>query len=139
MKPSTSELVFTATPLSVARAMLFVLLVIVLAWLAWRRSGWRKSIGWLELLRVLVAVGIAITLNQPEWRETFLPETKPLVAVLHDLSGSMETRDGLDPDHPAGEARTRLEAAAPLLDPALWKPLAERMDVVMEPFNRSVM
>ncbi len=70
MKPSTSELVFTATPLSVAGAMLFVLLVIVLAWLAWRRSGWRKSIGWLELLRVLVAVGIAITLNQPEWRET---------------------------------------------------------------------
>jgi hypothetical protein len=137
MKLSTSELVFTATPLSVAGAMLFVLLVIVLAWLAWRRSGWRKSIGWLELLRVLVAVGIAITLNQPEWRETFLPETKPLVAVLHDLSGSMETRDGLDPDHPAGEARTRLEVAAPLVDPALWKPLAERMDVVMEPFSSS--
>ena len=135
MKPATSELVFTHTPASVVGALLFVLVVVVLAFIAWRRSGWRTTICILECLRILVAVGIAITLNQPEWRETFKPESKPVIAVLHDVSGSMETRDILNPKEPAAEARTRLETAAPLTDPALWKPLAERMDTVIEPFS----
>ena len=135
MKPATSELVFTHTTTSVVGALLFVLVVALLALLAWRRSGWRTSIGILEILRVLVAVGIAITLNQPEWRETFKPNSKPVVAVLHDVSGSMETRDILNPKDPGAEARTRLETAAPLTDPALWKPLAERMDTVIESFS----
>ena len=135
MKPATSELVFTHTTTSVVGALLFVLVVALLALLAWRRSGWRTSIGILEILRVLVAVGIAITLNQPEWRETFKPNSKPVVAVLHDVSGSMETRDILNPQDPGAEARTRLETAAPLTDPALWKPLAERMDTVIESFS----
>ena len=135
MKPATSELVFTHTTTSVVGALSFVLVVALLALLAWRRSGWRTSIGILEILRVLVAVGIAITLNQPEWRETFKPNSKPVVAVLHDVSGSMETRDILNPKDPGAEARTRLETAAPLTDPALWKPLAERMDTVIESFS----
>lgn len=135
MKPSTSELVFNLSSLSIWGAVLFVLLVIGLALMAWKRSGWRGSIGLLECLRVLVAVGIAITLNQPEWRETFQPDFKPVVAVLHDVSGSMETRDILDPVLPNAEARTRQETAAPLAVPSLWQPLAARMDVVMEPFS----
>jgi uncharacterized membrane protein len=135
MKPATSELVFTHTPASVVGALLFVMVVVVLAFIAWRRSGWRTSIGILECLRILVAVGIAITLNQPEWRETFKPESKPVIAVLHDVSGSMETRDILNPKDPAAEARSRLETAAPLTDPKLWQPLAERMDTVIESFS----
>ncbi len=137
MKPSSSELVFTHTPFSVWGAILFVLVVTVLAFMAWRRSGWRTSIGWLELLRILVAIGIAVTLNQPEWRETFQPDSKPVVVVLHDLSGSMETRDVADPDNPSGAPQTRQETAARLADPALWQPLAARMDIVVEPFSSS--
>lgn len=132
---SSSELVFNFTPLSVAISAGFILLVAALAFLAWKRSGWRATIGWLEALRVLIAAGIALTLNQPEWHETFEPESRPVVAVLHDVSGSMETRDVLDPDDPAGEARTRAEVASPLTDPALWQPLAERMDTVTEGFS----
>ncbi|MDB6071033.1 MAG: hypothetical protein JWL81_2204, partial [Verrucomicrobiales bacterium] len=124
MKPSTSELVFTPTPFSIWGSVAFLALVIFLAFTAWRRSGWRGSIGLLETLRILVAAGIALTLNQPEWRETFLPGFKPVVAVLHDASGSMETRDILKPGDAQAEPATRLEAAAPLTDPKLWEPLA---------------
>lgn len=72
--------------------------------MGWKRSGWRASIGWLELLRVLIAVAIAITLNQPEWRETFKPDSKPVLAILRDVSGSMETTDVTDPANPAAPA-----------------------------------
>ncbi len=137
MKASTTELVFTHTPASLALSVIFVLTVMVLAFTGWRRSGWRPAIGWLECVRVLVALGIAITLNQPEWRETFKPESKPVVVVMHDTSGSMETQDCVNPADPAAPARTRLEAAAPLLVPQLWDPVRARMDVVIEPFSSS--
>ncbi len=132
---NSAELVFTHTPASLAISVAFVLVVMVLAFLGWRRSGWRTSIGWLELCRVLVALGIAITLNQPEWRETFEPETKPVLTILHDVSGSMETRDVIDHVSDSGDPLTRLEAAAPLTDSKLWSPLDPRMDVVIEPFS----
>lgn len=134
---ASRELLFTPTGLSLALSIGFVLLVMVLAFLSWKRSGWRKSIGWLEFLRVLVAVCIAITLNQPEWRETFKPESKPVVAVLHDVSGSMETQDVLNPTEPTAEAKTRLETAKPLAEPSLWDPLRQRMDIVIEAFSSS--
>jgi hypothetical protein len=137
MTASTRELVFTHTPLSLTVSVGFVLVVAVLAFTGWKRSGWRAAIGWLEFLRVLVAIGIAVTLNQPEWRETFKPDTKPVVAVLHDTSGSMETQDVVSAADPAAPAKSRTEAAAPLIDPALWNPLRQRMDVVIEPFSSS--
>jgi uncharacterized membrane protein len=135
MTPSSRELVFTHTQGSLTAAVIFVGVVVVLAVLGWKRSGWRGSIGILELLRVLVAIGIALTLLQPEWRETFKPETKPVVAVLHDASGSMETRDVVNAADPAAEAKLRTDATAPLIDPALWTSLRQRMDIVIEPFN----
>lgn len=137
MTSTTRELVFTQTPISVTVSVVFVAVVAVLAFTGWKRSAWRTSIGWLEFLRVLVAAGIAITLNQPEWRETFKPDTKPVLAVLHDVSGSMETRDVMVAGDPAAEAKSRLEAATPLTDPALWNSLRQRMDLVIEPFSSS--
>lgn len=137
MTASSREIVFTHTPLSLTASVVFVAVVAVLALIGWRRSGWRRSIGWLEFLRVLVAAGIAITLNQPEWRETFKPDTRPVVAVLHDTSGSMETVDIVNPTDPSAAAKSRAESAAPLAGAALWNPLRERMDVVIEPFSSS--
>jgi hypothetical protein len=137
MNPSSGELVFNTTPFSLTASALFVFVVIVLAFVGWKQNGWRASIGWLEFLRVLVALAIAVTLNQPEWHETFQPETKPVVAVLHDVSGSMETRDLIDAANPADDPIARTEAAAPLTDPALWEPVQVRMDAVIEPFSSS--
>lgn len=135
MTPSSRALVFTHTPASLAASVSFVVLVMVLAALAWWRSGFRAVTGWLELLRVLIAIGVAVMLNQPEWRETFKPESKPVLAVLWDQSRSMETRDVLDAQAPGTEPRSRTESVAPLADAATWEPLRTRMEVVIEAFS----
>jgi hypothetical protein len=137
MKSAEQSLVFTHTPVSVGVAVAFVLIIAALAWLAWRRSGFRPVTGLLEGLRVLIAVLIALTLNQPEWREIFKPESKPTLVILADTSHSMETRDVIDAANPAAEPKSRAELAQPLIDPAAWKELAPRMDVVVEPFSSS--
>jgi hypothetical protein len=135
MKPASQSLVFTHTPASVAVAVALVLIVAGLACMAWRRSGYRTAVGLLEALRLLIAIGIALTLNQPEWRELFKPESKPTLAVLVDASRSMETSDVSDPGNPGAELRSRAEQAKPLTDLAAWKEIAQRMDVVVEPFS----
>src|SRR5690606_2718012 len=103
--------------------------------LAWQRSGYRLRTGLLEGLRVLIAILIAVTLNQPEWREIFMPETKPTLVVLTDTSRSMETRDMIDPANPATEPKSRTELAAALKDTAAWREVEQKMDVVMESFS----
>lgn len=138
MTPTSQSLEFSPTPMAWAAGIGFVLVVMVLAFIGWRRSGWKASIGALELLRILIAVSIAVTLMQPEWREIYEPEHRPVVAVLADQSGSMETRDVIDPAAAAGNApKARSEIAAPLLDPAAWAGLSDRLDVVMQPFSSS--
>ena len=135
MTPTSQSLVFTATPLSLTVSIAFVLAVAVLALMAWRRSARKGWTAWLEALRVLIAVCIAITLNQPEWREVFEPDYKPTLAVLTDISHSMDTKDVLDPKQPAAEPKSRSESTKPLADPAAWQALQGRMDVVQETFS----
>ncbi len=119
MKPASQSIVFSHTPVSIAVAIGFVLIVAGLAFFAWRRSGYRRSTGLLEAIRVFIAICIAVTLNQPEWREIFLPECKPTVVILADSSHSMETRDVIDPANPsAGPCKI----AAPRWSPRLLTP-----------------
>ena len=133
--PSSQSLVWTHTPLTAAVAVAFVLAVASLGWLAWQRSGYRRATGWLEALRLLIAVFIALTLFQPEWREVFKPDFKPTLTILVDDSHSMDTRDIIDPAHPGDDPRSRAETARPLANLAAWKEIAGRMDVVVEPFS----
>ena len=135
MKPSSQSLVFTSTAGSLALGVGLVLGIAGLGWLAWKRSGYRASTGWLEALRTLIAILIAVTLNQPEWREVFRPTTKPTLAVLVDVSRSMETRDVIDAHQPDAEPRSRAQAAQPLTATAAWRSIAQRLDVVVEPFS----
>src|SRR5690606_18947175 len=122
---------------SITISVAFVLIVLVLAFMAWQRSGYRARTGVLEGLRVLIAILIAVTLNQPEWREIFEPDTKPTLVVLTDTSRSMETQDIIDPANPAAEPKSRTQQAAPLVDMVTWQPLTARMDVVQETFSSS--
>jgi hypothetical protein len=135
---TSSQLTFVTTPGTVVLGVLIVLTTAVLAYLGWQRAVKKKAIGWLELLRVLVAACIAITLNQPEWRETFKPDQRPTVAVLYDVSKSMDTRDVIDEAQPSAAPASRAESIAKLTDQALWQPLTQRMDVVIEPFSSSL-
>lgn len=131
---STQTLTFLWTPWSAGLAAGVVLLAAGLCFAAWRRSGYSRAQGMLELFRLALVTLMAVTLNQPEWVEEFRPDDKPAVAVLWDDSPSMGTRDVPVSSGGSG-AITRREAIAKLIDDATWAPLRERMNVIVEPFS----
>ena len=89
----THNLTFLWTTWSAAISIGVVLLAAAFCWIAWRRSGYARSQGLLELLRLAMIVLMAVVFNQPEWVEEFRPTEKPAIAVLWDDSTSMNTRD----------------------------------------------
>ena len=124
------------TTVSLIGSLLVIAATAVLGWLAWRASGWRRSIGLLELFRLALVCLVALLFNQPEWIEQFRPREKPTVYVLADRSPSMETRDVLPEEGDTtvgGQAQTRQEALAPLLDAESWKSVSERLEVIIQP------
>jgi hypothetical protein len=140
----TESLRFFSTPWTVGLAAALVAATAVVAFISWRRSGYAAGQGLLELLRVAIATLVAVLLNQPEWVAEYRPTVRPVVAVLHDASRSMDTQDvvaaptGGAPTaggRPGGTARSRREAVAPLAAAEFWAPLAGRFDVVVEPFS----
>ena len=136
--PASSQLTFITTPGTVALGVVIVLVTAVLAYLGWRRAVKKKLRGWLELLRVLIVLCIAITLNQPEWRETFKPDQRPALAILYDTSKSMETHDVMNEVEPSSPPVSRAASIAKWKDPAVWKTLEQRMDIVVEPFSSTL-
>lgn len=137
MTPSTQSLTFTHTPLSLGLGAAFVIAIAALGYLAAKRTRFRTSACLLESLRLLIACAIAVSLNQPEWRQIFLPEFKPTLALLPDVSRSMETRDVTDPQNPSAEPGSRSETVRRLIDPGLWQALSSKFDIVQEPFASS--
>lgn len=133
MKPS---FLYTNGTLLLSAAVLAIALTI--SYIAWKRSGFSRGIGILELLRVVCIALVLITLNQPEFVEQIEPDQRPTLAILHDTSGSMQTRDVLDPQYPTRKPRTRAEAIAPVLDEATWNAVRDRMDVVFVPFSSAL-
>ena len=125
---------FQSTPLTIFVSLVVMVLVCVLAFYAWKRSGYRRSVLLLELLRVAV-VGLAVfLLNQPETVTQFVPSDKPTVVVLGDASQSMATKDvGLESSSDE-LLRTRSKAIETLLDDATWEGVADDIDVVVESF-----
>jgi hypothetical protein len=125
------EFVWTSWSLAIS---IFVLLVATaLGFAAWRRSGYRTSHGLLELLRwSIVAFGV-ILINQPEFTEEYRSKKIPSIAVLCDVSPSMQTADVFNQ---SGKATRRATALRPLLESSTWKLLEERMHVVLETFSK---
>src|SRR5919109_3759803 len=110
----TQTLTFLWTPWSAGLSAAVVLLAAGLCLAAWRRSGYARSQGLLELFRLAIVALIALCLNQPEWVEEFRPTEKPAIAVLWDDSASMETRDVIEDNGDARSATTRRAAIAAL-------------------------
>lgn len=129
-----SQFHFLGTGWHIALSAIGVIVTAGFCFAAWRRSGYRRSLGMLELLRLTIVILGAILFNEPEWVEEFRPEDKPAVAVLWDSSPSMETRDFLISSPSGSQPMTRSQGIAPLIDPAAWKTLEEKMNVVIEPF-----
>ena len=125
---------FSSGPLTVLG---FVLVVVagVLCWLAWHRSGYRKWIGVLELLRFVLICLVVVTLNQPEWLQTRTPDQRSTLAVLWDQSNSMKTRDVIDEANISAKPKSRAEIIEPLMSEAVWNPSNSDLNVVFEPFS----
>ena len=125
---------FSSGPLTVLG---FVLVVVAgaLCWLAWHRSGYRKWIGVLELLRFVLICLVVVTLNQPEWLQTRIPDQRSTLAVLWDQSNSMKTRDVIDEENISGKPKSRAETIEPLMSEAVWNPSNSDLNVVFEPFS----
>ena len=132
---ASRSLTFLWTTWSLAISVIAVLTTAGFCFVAWRRSGYSRSLGLLELLRLGLVVIAAILLNQPEWIEEYRPQEKPSVAVLWDASASMDTRDVVSREAPSAAPRARREAVAPLAESAAWIKLRERLNVVVQPFS----
>jgi hypothetical protein len=129
----TRQLSFMGTPLSIALSMVVVALTAALGYYAWRRSGYSKAFGALELLRLAIVALVAVLLNQPEWVEQYRPDSKPTIVVLWDDSASMQTADVLRETVSDGSPISRAEAIEPLLDASTWSSLNEQLNVVVQP------
>jgi len=134
VSPATRTLTFLWTPWSLAIAVVALAATAALGVAAWRRSGCRPAVAGLELLRFVVVGLLGLMLNQPEWVEEFRPEETPAVAVLVDVSPSMETRDVLPTGGTSAPPSTRREAVAPLAVAPTWAGLEDRFKVVIRPF-----
>lgn len=129
------SLTFLGTPWTVAASFVGVVVTAGFCAAAWHRSGYRRSVGLLELLRLTIVCVAALLFNQPEWIEQYRPEEKPTIAVLWDESTSMETRDCLPVGQTGSVQFSRHESIAPLIEPGAWKQLDEKMKVVIEGFS----
>jgi hypothetical protein len=105
----------------------------ILCFWAWRRSGYQRSHGWLELLRWSVLGISAFLLLQPEWTQEYRPEQRPTVAILWDHSVSMKTKD-VDASGQSSSARTRSEAIAPIVVDQTWEKVKSKLAVAIESF-----
>ncbi len=150
----THGLSFAWTPWSLAIGILLVAVAALLCAVGWRRSGYAPRVGLLELLRLVIVIMVAITLNQPEWLEQYVPQQQPTLVVLLDKSGSMKTLDvtndktgndktgngqaGGIADGGKSDLVTRAAWAARLANPKQWTRIGDKLEVVVEPFSSSL-
>jgi hypothetical protein len=132
---SAASLTFAGSPWTIAGAVIAFAATAALSFITWRRSGYRGAIAALESLRLIIVAFVGLLLNQPEWVEEFRPQDKPAIAVLYDESASMNTRDVLELHDAVGNARSRREAISSVCNQSTWSSLAEKFDVVLQPFS----
>ncbi len=135
MMSVSRSLTFLWTPWSAVASVLVVLATAGFCLVAWKRSGYRRAFGLLELLRFTLVLIAAVMINQPEWIEEYRPEEKPSIAVLWDASPSMDTRDVLQADKPGSTVFSRREVIAALTRESSWAKLQDRMKIVIQPFS----
>lgn len=132
---SVRSLTFVWAPWSIALSVIVIVATAVLCFIAWHRSGYRRSIGLLEGLRLAMVCLVAVMFNQPEWVEEYRPEEKPSIAVLWDNTASMDTRDVTSNETTSTTVSTRREAIQRLTESQFWISLQEKMSVVVQPFG----
>lgn len=130
-----SELTFSWTPLTAGFGITVFLATAIFSFLIWKRNHFAKPTGALEFLRLLIVAIVCLLLGQPEWREIYTPDEKPVIAILKDASGSMATADVIDADSPGEAPGTRAVFAEELNSAADWESLSEDFEIVRQDFS----
>ena len=126
-----------STETSIGISIAVFVVTLVLAALAWRKSGFARGTAIVETLRVLLVGAVLFTLAQPEWVETELAEERPVVAVLWDASPSMATKDVVSADDPTAPPTSRKDWTAQHVAPEKWSVLGQDIgaEIAIEPFS----
>lgn len=122
---------FGASPGVVFLAVLVLAACGYISYLNWSRSGRRRAVARLEILRFVLIALLGFTLLRPEVVQTVRSKNQPELAVLVDRSGSMETRDL----QTATNIQTREQWVSSQLSNQFWKPLKTK--VVVEEFGKA--
>ena len=121
------------TTISFVVGVVLVLATAAFSWITVVRSGFSRSMIFLESLRVLLVALVAYTLNQPEIIQTYLPEERPSLVVLWDESNSMNTQDMTDEE--SADSLTRLQWIEQILGDDVWDPYSDKVNVVIKSFS----
>ncbi len=136
MQEQQGSLEFFSSGTFLGLSLVVIIVAGVLCWLAWHRSGYSIKTAVLELLRFVLICLVVVTLNQPEWLQTQLPDRRSTLAVLWDTSNSMKTRDVVEGPDLSNRPKSRAETIQPLISEEIWKPPnANDLSVVFEPFS----
>ncbi len=103
-----------------------------LCYVTWVRSGKRRLVAFLEVIRFATVALLLFTLANPERVERVEREDKPEVHLFADASGSMSTRDVADAN---GSLRSRADWVAETLAAPWRKKLEEDLVVTERPFS----
>jgi len=122
---------FGASPWIIALALLVLAGAAGMSFVNWRRSGRRKGVAALEILRVALIALLAFTLLRPEIVQVLRSKEQPRVAILADRSASMATRDL----RLGTNLTSRAEWLSNQLAAEFWQPLAGKTKVVVEEFG----
>ncbi len=102
-----------------------------ISYLNWDRSGRRRAVARLEILRCVLIALLGFTLLRPEIVQVVKSKNQPELTVLVDRSGSMETKDV----QTVTNLQTRAEWISAQLSNQFWKPLQGKTKVVIEEFG----
>lgn len=126
-----NQLSFGFSWIALVFGLAFLAMAVGLSLRQWRRSGARRFILFLEILRWTIVLLLFLTLMRPELIRRVKPSGRPEVAVLWDASRSMTTRDVV-----AGqEVKARADWIREQLEAKFWAPLENRYAVRVEEFS----
>lgn len=127
---------FETSTLWVVFSVMLVIVTGVFSLLALIRTNFSRSMILLEMLRMLLVILVALTINGPELLQQFFPEEDPVLVVLWDQSGSMSTQDVFDEVNRDPEKRS--DWIEKVLVDDIWAPYKDDLDVVMVPFSSNL-
>ena len=131
-----TRLEFDTTPASFWISIFVAIVTLLLCGIAWKRASFSRTIGLLELTRSLLVAGVLFALAQPEWVVEEIPVERPELVVLWDDSGSMATRDVVEPGSAIGVVHARSEWLEAQFQESAWvAAMGERFDVSSMPIS----